>query len=240
MAFWNAHVTIHWIIHVTWAQTIYHRWFSFVIHHRWVTMCFHADLQQRVPIPVTQQASSFSIFSSHCLLLWIVVYHLLFRIKHEFPIEMFHLIHFFLKIFHIMYLKFMGASNGERDCMQIAELWKWDVFTEYLITIMLKVHKFQGSLETKFLISWGSSCLNKSQSKIMLLRECFPGTERTPETIGGAEPTLLWWLTCFLYELPNIHSYTEAWGTKSLCRWRETHTHFSPVNQTSFFFSTSP
>lgn len=31
----------------------------------------------------------------------------------------FHLIHFFQKLFHIMYLNFMGASNGEQDCKHV-------------------------------------------------------------------------------------------------------------------------
>ena len=30
---------------------------------------------------------------------------------------MFHLIDFFQMIFHIIYLNFMGANNGEQDCM---------------------------------------------------------------------------------------------------------------------------
>lgn len=43
-----------------------------------------------------------------------VAYHLLIDI--ELDKKKFHLINFFKKTFHIMYLHIMAANNGEQDC----------------------------------------------------------------------------------------------------------------------------
>ena len=98
-----------------------------MIYHRWVIMCFHTDLQQRVPISMTQQALSFSIFPpplfivSNCCLSFALLYQtqILYRKK------LFHLIHFFQEIFHIMYLNSLGANNGEQDCISAGQHSGW-------------------------------------------------------------------------------------------------------------------
>lgn len=46
-----------------------------------------------------------------------VAYHLLIDIKLDISnTKKFHLINFFKKTFHIMYLHIMAANNGEQDC----------------------------------------------------------------------------------------------------------------------------
>ena len=65
-------VIIHWLIHVTWAQTIYHRWFTFVLYRRWVTQCV-SILIERVPIPVTLQAFLFFPSIVYCFKLFFIV-----------------------------------------------------------------------------------------------------------------------------------------------------------------------
>ena len=82
-------------------------------------MCFHTDLQQRVPISVTQQALSFFSFFPplFIVLSCCLSFALLYQTQILYRKKLFHLIHFFQEIFHIMFLNFLGANNGEQDCI---------------------------------------------------------------------------------------------------------------------------
>lgn len=82
-------------------------------------VCFHADLQQNVQIPLTQHIFLSHFFSpcAYCFKLLCILYSFVSNMN-SLEKKVFHLTHFFQKIFHIMYLYFMGANNSHIYCSE--------------------------------------------------------------------------------------------------------------------------
>lgn len=106
---------------------------------------------------------------------------------------------------------------------------------------MLIVHTFQGSLETRFFISWGSSCFNKSLNKLMLLKESLPEglrkvlrqkTEQSKPCCDG------WHVSCMNCQ---IFIYTQKREEPNHYIDEERRINiFFPSESKSLFFSASP
>ena len=93
------------------------------------------------PIPVTQQALSFCYFflPSFIVLNCCLSSALLYQTQVPCRKEKFHL-NFFQKIFHIMYLNFMGANNGEKDVYIIYIIYIY-ILPDYSFILLLKLIK---------------------------------------------------------------------------------------------------